>query len=330
MKWIEFAVYVEDAGHEAVCDALAAIGLEQVAIEESSQRVEAHLRDMAPYWDFADAAALAAKNGPCVKAYIADIAEKAALLEAARRAVAHLREQTAFAPLTVVETYVDEEDWANSWKQYYKPMKIGARLLVCPSWEANSEAQQADRTLLKLDPGMVFGTGAHHTTRMCLELLEPLKGACILDLGCGSGILAIASLLLGTKQAVCVDIDPVAERVVNENLLLNGLPKDRVQMYTGNVLKDTRLQHALGEAQYDIVVANIVADVVIGLCPLVRRVIRPDGHFVCSGIIDERVDEVERALEAAGFRVMQRRRTAEESMAGALETGWVALLALLG
>ena len=333
MKWIEFAVYTTDAGLDQVAAALTAIGLEQLAIEESSESVAAFLEHAAPNWDFADAVALSGKNGPCVKAYIAELPENEALLLAARDAVAALRQMDWSedpGPLSIRESLIDEEDWANNWKQYYKPLPIGERLLICPSWERDTLAPdlKRGRQVLFMNPGMAFGTGAHHTTRMCLELLDKrVKNEdAALDIGCGSGILAIAALLLGARSAQCVDIDPVAERVVRENLAANGIDATRCGVRTGNFLVDERLRKAVGGG-YDIVVANIVANVIIALAPLVPPLMKSGGLFISSGIIDERAEEVSEALAKAGFAVVERLRAAEEAPEGIEASGWVAFLA---
>ncbi len=333
MKWIEFAVYTTDAGLDQVAAALTAIGLDQLAIEESSESVAAFLEHAAPNWDFADAVALSAQNGPCVKAYIAELPENEALLTAARDAVATLRQmdwQTDPGPLFIQENLIDEEDWANSWKQYYKPLPIGEKLLICPSWERDTlaPALKQGRHVLFMDPGMAFGTGAHHTTRMCLELLDKWvkDGDTVLDIGCGSGILAIAALLLDAENARCVDIDPVAERVVKENLAANGIDAARCDVRTGNFLVDERLRNAVGGG-YDIVVANIVANVIIGLAPLVPPLLKKGGLFITSGIIDERAEEVSAALTKAGFDIVERLRAAEEAPEGIEASGWIAFLA---
>lgn len=332
MKWIEFAVYTTDVGLDLVAAALTSVGLDQLAIEESSESVAAFLEHAAPSWDFADAVALASKAGPCVKAYLAGLPENEALLHAAREAVAALKrmEHTSdLGTLTISETRIDEEDWANNWKQYYKPLPIGRRLLVCPSWEKEglSPDLQQGRKVLLMDPGMAFGTGAHHTTRMCLELLDKRvkEGDAVLDIGCGSGILAIAALLLGADHAQCVDIDPVAERVVHENLVTNGIEDARCTVRTGNFITDERLRKAVGNG-YDIVVANIVASVIIALAPFVPALLKKGGLFMTSGIIDERAEEVAAALERAGFAIVERLRAAEEAPEGMEASGWIAIL----
>ena len=186
---------------------------------------------------------------------------------------------------------------------------------MLPSWEDEPEGNT--RTVLRLDPGMAFGTGAHHTTRMCLEYLEQVvqTGQEVLDLGCGSGILSIASLLLGAEDAVAVDIDPIAERIARENADMNGLGNAHYHIKIGDVLTDARLQRLIA-GQYDVVVANIVADVIIRLAPLAKGYCKPGAPFIVSGIIDERRDEVLAALRVAGFTV--------EDMKNA--EGWNAIL----
>jgi len=332
MKWIEFAVYTTDAGLEPVAAALTSAGLEQLSIEESSAAISEFLAHAAPQWDFADAVALAARNGPCVKAYIADLPENEAQLIRARAAIERLRAlpfEADIGPLRIRENRIDEEDWANNWKQYYTPMPVGERLLICPSWERDTLPEEAigRRKVLLMDPGMAFGTGAHHTTRMCLELLDKhtRPGGKVLDIGCGSGILAIAALLLGADRAQCVDIDPVAERVVRDNLRQNGIGDARCAVTTGNFLTDEALRQRAGNG-YDIVAANIVAGVIVPLCPFVPQLLKLGGLFLCSGIIDERAGEVQSALETAGFTLIEKLRAADTGPEGET-SGWIAFLA---
>ena len=175
---------------------------------------------------------------------MADCPQNYALQEAAKASLERLKTLDLgvdLGSLTVTIRSLDEEDWANNWKKYYKPLEIGSRLLVLPSWEP---LPQTDRVVLKLDPGMAFGTGAHHTTRMCLELLEKTvrPGDTMLDMGCGSGILSIASLLLGAKKAVAVDIDPIAETIARENAAMNGLGEQDYEIRIGNLISAKALQ----------------------------------------------------------------------------------------
>ena len=207
--------------------------------------------------------------------------------------------------LSIEVERVRDEDWANNWKRFYKPMEIGRRLLVKPSWE-ELEAP-TDRIVLQMDPGMVFGTGTHETTQLCLEMLDAQvqPGMRVLDLGCGSGILSIGALLLGAKSAVGVDIDPNAVDVCYNNADDNGIDRSRYTVRTGNVLDDHGFVGSLGTG-YDLVAANIVAGVIVPLTPLVPRLIRAGGLYIVSGIIGERAPEVEAALEQSGFAVESR------------------------
>ena len=276
-------------------------------IEQGRESIEQFLHDTAKYWDYADMDALVASEEPCVKAYIADVADNRATVKAIEESFEELRGMDVgidLGSLNIVVRLTDDEDWENNWKIYYKPLEIGERLLVRPSWE---QAEDTDRTVLSLDPGMAFGTGSHHTTRMCLEFLEKTvkDGDDMIDLGCGSGILSIGALLLGAKEALAVDIDPIAEKIAYENAAMNGITPDNYTVLIGDVLSDAELQEKLCAKQYDVVAANIVASVIIELTKLVPRMIKPDGHYIMSGIIGERLDEVLAALDENGFEVLE-------------------------
>ena len=183
---------------------------------------------------------------------------------------------------------LQDSDWENNWKQYYKPMEIGERLLVIPEWET---AEIGDRVPLILEPGLTFGTGSHATTRLCLTALEKeVKGGeKVLDLGCGSGILSIAALKLGAAEALAVDIDEKCLTVAYDNAALNGIGKDTYTVTVGDVLGDGEMRARIGGG-YNIVLANIVADVIIGLAPIARSLLAEGGVFLCSGIIDDRAE----------------------------------------
>ena len=307
MKWMEVTVFTTEQGLDAVCARLDMLGINQVMIEQGRESIEQFLHDTAKYWDYADMDALVASEEPCVKAYIADVADNRATVKAIEESFEELRGMDVgidLGSLNIVVRLTDDEDWENNWKIYYKPLEIGERLLVRPSWE---QADDTGRIVLSLDPGMAFGTGSHHTTRMCLEFLEKTvkDGDDMIDLGCGSGILSIGALLLGAKEALAVDIDPIAEKIAYENAAMNDITPDKYTVLIGDVLSDTALQDRLCEKRYDVVAANIVASVIIELTKIVPRMIKPDGVYIMSGIIGERLDEVLAALEENGFEVLE-------------------------
>lgn len=306
MKWTEITVFTTEEGLDAVCGRLSMLGIDQVQIEQGRESIEQFLKETAKYWDFADLDELVASEEPCVKAYVADVADNHKLVEAILASFEELKSIEVGLPLgslRVVVRQTDDEDWANNWKIYYKPLPIGDRLLVCPSWE---QADPAGRVLLSLDPGMAFGTGGHHTTRMCLEYLEQRVqcGDEMLDLGCGSGILSIAALLLGAAHATGVDIDPLAEKIAGENAALNGISPAQYTVLAGDVLSDKALVDRLNEKQYDVIAANIVADVIIALCPIIPSLLKEKGCFIVSGIIEDRLEDVLSALAQNGLKAL--------------------------
>lgn len=208
-------------------------------------------------------------------------------------------------PFSLLENTVKEEDFQNSWKKYYKPLKIG-NITVVPEWEAYEKSD--DEIILKIDPGMAFGTGNHETTSLCLEKLQKYlpKGKKVLDLGCGSGILSIAALLLGAASVDAVDIDPNAVKVTAENAALNDY-SGGLRTRAGNILDETdsEMKAFLSDIKYDIVTANIVADVLIRLCGFIKRNMAQGAIFILSGIIVERQQEVVSALEENGFEILE-------------------------
>ena len=197
--------------------------------------------------------------------------------------------------------HVDEEDYANSWKQYYKPIKIGNRVVIVPEWEPYEKAD--GEITVTLNPGMAFGTGTHETTSMCIEALQDIvfEGDEVLDIGCGSGILSVTALLCGANRADATDIDRNAVNVAYENAELNGV-KDRLHATEDNILSAESPIRTAGK-KYNVVIANIVADVIIDICGFVKTLIKPYGCFVASGIISERLDDVVKAMNDNGLCV---------------------------
>ena len=268
------------------CDELAGLGVGGFVVENEEDFRE-FLKNNHQYWDYVDQELENQFAGVSrLKFYLVDDTDGLSVLQQVR---------ARYPGVTV--SAVEDSDWENNWREYYKPIEVGERLVVVPEWE---EIPAGGRLPLRLDPGLIFGTGSHATTRMCLQALEEYAapGKHVLDLGCGSGILGIGALVLGC------DIDPKAPDVAAANAALNGFGSDRIRIVAGDVIADDSLRRSFG-TDYDIVLANIVSDVIIPLSVHVPAFLRRDGVFITSGIIEGRQTEVETAIERSGFRIIR-------------------------
>lgn len=292
MRWIEVTVNCT-GDPDLMCADLAELGVGGMIVEDE-QDFENFLETNHAYWDYVDEELENKFKGVSrVKFYLSDDEDGKALLNTVANFLGKMPE-TAF---------VQDSDWENNWKEFYKPIEVGEKLVVVPEWEPVPED---GRIPLKLDPGLIFGTGSHATTKMCLAALESVAGPgkTVLDLGCGSGILGIGALLLGCDRCAGCDIDPKAPEVALSNAGLNGITAEQFDIRAGDVLSDASMRKALGN-NYDIVTANIVSDVIIPLSGFVKEFLKPGGTFITSGIIEGRQDEVRQAIEDNGFTILE-------------------------
>lgn len=306
MEWLEMKIDTSHAGLDPVCAMLEQQGVTGLMIDDETD-FQDFLEHNRQYWDYVDEELLAEKRGVSRVTFYLERNENAlSTIAAVRMAMSAMKKtHPEYAPLRLTMDNVADADWENNWKQFYKPMEIGDRLLVVPEWEQASDPQ---RITLRLNPGLTFGTGSHATTRLCLQALDAHihGGEKVLDLGCGSGILSIAALRLGAASAFACDIDEKCVDVAYENAALNGITRDTYTVRWGDVLHDQQLRAEMGGG-YDMVVANIVADVIMDLSGSVRDFLKRGGLFLCSGIIDDRAEEVLQKLKSDGWDVIEQR-----------------------
>ena len=300
--WIEVRVITKSEALEPVSGIFYSLDCKGVAIEDPEDILG---REQGPLtWDFADINVLEHKGKVAVvKAYFAEEDNIEEILGYVNEKLVELKEMGIdLGEAKVEHEKMYEEDWANTWKQYYKPSKVGEKIVVKPIWEEYEEKE--GELVVNLDPGMAFGTGTHETTRMCIQALEKYvkEESTVFDVGCGSGILAIAAAKLGAKLAVGVDLDPVAVESSIENVGYNNL--NNIEILHGNLVE-------VIDGKADIVVANILAEIICILTDDVKRVMKDGGVFITSGIIHDRVDMVCEKLEATGFEVMEKNRDGE-------------------
>ena len=295
MAWLEITIDTASEKIGSVVTVLTAKGFSDLVIEDQAE-FETFLEENRAYWDYIDEELQEKLQGLSrIKLYLEDT-DKAGM-ERLEKAVAELKLTMTAAPLP-------ETDWEESWKDNYPPQEVGERIVVMPCWRADEETE---RLKVILDPGLTFGTGAHPSTQMVMEKMEQTvrPGFRCLDLGSGSGILSIAALRLGAETAVGIDIDPKAEDIARENAGYNGFGAPEFTAFTGNVTEDKALMARLAETEYDLVLVNIVADVIIGLSPVLPGFLTERSTLILSGILDVRLKDVLAALKAAGLTVTE-------------------------
>lgn len=296
MSWLEITIDTASRDVEAVAAALTARGFSDLVIEDQ-QEFESFLDENRAYWDYIDEQLQQQLQGLSrIKLYIKDTDTASAA-----KVQAYAKE----AGLNMTMSQLAETNWEESWKDNYPPQEIGRNLVVLPYWLEST--YEGTRLPIILDPGLTFGTGAHPSTQMVMEAMEQIvtAGDCCLDLGSGSGILSIAALRLGAKSAIGVDIDPKAEGIARENAAYNGFGAECFTALTGNVTEDKALMDRLAAGDYKVVLVNIVADVIIGLSPILPHFLHDGTTLICSGILDVRLPDVLAALQKAGITVTE-------------------------
>lgn len=307
MDWIQVSIQTTTAGIEPVCGRLYTVGITGTEIEDAADFND-FLENDTKYWDYVDESLMYKKSAPtCVKLYVSENESGHEQLMLVRQSMEELKAldtDKSFGTLEITLKNMQEQDWSENWKQYYKPLKVGRSILIKPEWEALDDDE--GRTVFSINPGMSFGTGTHQSTQLCIEALEEhiKSGDTVLDLGCGSGILSIIALLLGAKNALAVDIDPNAAKIACENAQKNGFGEPEYRTMAADVLSDTKKRDEIASQSYDIVLANIVADVIIAIAPFAKAVLKKSGIFICSGIILERKGDVVEAIEKNGMKVL--------------------------
>lgn len=344
MKWTKVKIHTTSQCTEEISAILIDLGIYGVEIVDPQERA-AFLSQLSPNWDYVDETLLLASDSlqtspppeAIVVFYLGTDSNSLALLSQVREKIRHFSCQSnvisncinssnihPMGSLTITTEIVDDQDWLHEWKKHFHPIQIG-KVLVVPEWDTTNHSSEV---IFKIDPGSAFGTGQHTTTMLCIEALQQQlnTGDNVLDIGCGSGILSIISLLLGANNVVACDIDPAAASITKKNAALNMVNQSALQVYVGDILTNSTLQSTVlpenlltssknnslditsnedTHNKYDIVIANIVADVIIGLVPLIRNYLKPGGLFIASGIITERLNDVEKALLFAGLNIKE-------------------------
>ena len=321
MKWMQVSIYTHEVDIEAIIGCLDRLGLDQLEIVNSAAVVEKELEQLNQFWDYADLDEIMQSAGDtCVRVYLSFDDDGKKQYSALEDAVAQLKTQSYVqnaAAIRLNTIVVDEEDWADQWKQYFKPIPVGKKLLVQPVWEDMADMQ--GRHAIKMESSAVFGTGQHQSTQLCLENLERYlrPGDTVLDFGCGTGILFIAALKLGAQYAVGVDVDPLSQGVCSTHAQINGITTQQYEVLVGNAVENSRLIGQVAVRQYDVVLANIVANVIMQISPIAKTLLKPGGYYIISGIVENRLNDIYDNFAQNGFSVA----------AVAQKDGWVSMVA---
>lgn len=302
MKWNKFTLKTRSEVEDIVISTLADVGIEGVEIQDKQPLTESDKQqmfvDIMP--DIPDDDGIAYLN------FYLDVDEdKEKVLADVRAALAEMQEFLDLGECTITESETEDKDWINNWKQYFKQFYVDD-ILIIPSWE-EVKPEDRDKMIIHIDPGTAFGTGMHETTQLCIRQLKKYvtKDTELLDVGTGSGILSIIALKLGARHSVGTDLDPCAVPAVEENKEVNGIPVEAFDMMIGNIIDDKEVQDKVGYEKYDIVTANILADVLVPLTPVIVHQMKPGAVYITSGILDVKEEVVKEAVVAAGLEVVE-------------------------
>ena len=302
MKWKQFRLKTTTQADDIVSSMLADLGIEGVQIEDkiplTEQDKEQMFVDILP--DIPD------DDGTAYLTFYLDEEEDVApVLMNVRKELEDMRAFLDVGECTIEESETEDVDWVNNWKQYFHQFYIDD-ILVIPSWE-KVKPEDSDKMVIHIDPGTAFGTGMHETTQLCIRALKKYvtSETEILDVGCGSGILGMLALKFGAKHSLGTDLDPCAIDATHENMEVNGIRKDQYEVMIGNIIDDKAVQDAVGYEKYDIVAANILADVLVPLTPVIIHQMKPGAVYITSGIIEDKENVVVEAVKAAGLEVLE-------------------------
>ena len=303
MKWNKYRISTTTEAVDLISYTLAEMGIEGIEIEDkvplSEEDKEKMFIDLLPDLDEDDGTAF-------VSFYIEPEKDHDSTLEEVLVAIKELADFVDIGEATIEKTQTEDIDWMNNWKKYWKPFYVDEHIMIKPTWETVEDVAE-DTLVVEIDPGTAFGTGTHHTTRLCITQVNKFiqKDMDVLDVGCGSGILSIIALLLGAKAATATDLDILAVNATLENAEVNGIKPEVYTVLQGNVITDEAFRHQVGENKFDMVVANIFAEIIIPLSDVVKEMMKPGALFITSGIIDEREEDVREALIRNGFEIME-------------------------
>lgn len=302
MKWNQFRLKTTTEAEDIVSSMLADLGIEGVQIEDKIPLTQSDKEQM-----FVDILPDIPEDDGCayLTFYLDEDVDKQELLLKVRQELEEMRSYLNVGECTIEESQTEDVDWVNNWKQYFHQFYIDD-ILVIPSWE-NVEAKDSDKMVIHIDPGTAFGTGMHETTQLCIRQLKKYvtEDTEILDVGCGSGILGMLALKLGAKHSVGTDLDPCAIDATYENMDNNGISRDQYEVMIGNIIDDKAVQDKVGYEKYDIVAANILADVLVPLTPVIIHQMKKGGIYITSGIIEDKEDVVVKAVKEAGLEVLE-------------------------